>query len=473
MSIWQRLFGTGSKVETLSLPTPKVYAAPVFSQLGRPAPKDITRWPEYATAGLTPQKLINVTRQADQGVLQDQMALMQEIVGKDGLVQGLLTTRLSALSRKQVKVEPAKSDKDEVRAKAVADYCQGILDELRMAESQVDGTYRYTGNLSSIIEACAMAAWYGLEVLWVHWGTKQGESIARPMYLEALDERRYAYDVQTQTTHLSTIDSPVYPGTALTEYDPALYVEVRNTRLTPRLSQCGSGRAVLLSYALRLGAMKDLLTYAEVWSLPGIIGKMSNEISGAFSPEAVASFQAMLSEFAGDSRQILPPGFDVEVLSAVAGGERVFELLDKMTERQIQFAIVGQVSTASGDTSSYASAAVGMQVQQTLTAGDERMVGEALESLLAYSVRLAFGPSVPTPKVVFAEQVGSETPEDKAKLFSSALYPLISMLEKGLPVDMEAYAALFGLPLLPDANAKIAEIQAQAAALAAQGGAKK
>ena len=109
MSIWTRLFGGGSKVETLSLPTPKVYAAPVFSQLGRPAPKDITRWPEYATAGLTPQKLINVTRQADQGVLQDQMALMQEIVGKDGLVQGLLTTRLSALSRKQVKVEPSKS----------------------------------------------------------------------------------------------------------------------------------------------------------------------------------------------------------------------------------------------------------------------------------------------------------------------------------------------------------------------------
>ena len=191
MSIWTRLFGAkSSKVETLSLPAPKVYAAPVYSQLGRPAPKDIVRWPEYATAGLTPSKLINITRQADQGILQDQMALMQEIVGKDGLVQGLLTTRLSALSRKQVKVEPAKSDPDEARAKAVAEYCQGILDELRMAEPQVDGSYRYTGNISSIVEACAMAAWYGLEVLWVHWGTKPGESVARPMYLESLDERR-------------------------------------------------------------------------------------------------------------------------------------------------------------------------------------------------------------------------------------------------------------------------------------------
>jgi phage gp29-like protein len=451
MSIWTRLFGGGSKVETLSLPTPKVYAAPVYSQLGRPAPKDIIRWPEYATAGLTPSKLINITRQADQGILQDQMALMQEIVGKDGLVQGLLTTRLSALSRKQVKVEPSKSDPDQERAKAVADYCQGILDELRMAEPQVDGSYRYTGNISSIVEACAMAAWYGLEVLWVHWGTKPGESVARPMYLESLDERRYAYDVQTQTTHLSTIDSPVYPGTPLTDYDPALYVEVRNTRLTPRLSQCGSGRAVLLSYALRLGAMKDLLTYAEVWSLPGIIGKMSNEISGAFSPEAVASFQQMLSEFAGDSRQILPPGFDVEVLSAVAGGERVFELLDKMTERQIQFAIVGQVSTASGDTSSYASAAVGMQVQQTLTAGDERMVGEALESLLAYSVRLAFGPSAPTPKVVFASESGLAAAKDRGEILARVTPALVALLDKGVPIDIEALASMYEIPLKQEA----------------------
>jgi phage gp29-like protein len=316
-----------------------------------------------------------------------------------------------------------------------------------MAEAQVDGSYRHTGNISSIVEAMAMAAWYGLEVLWVHWGTKDGSSIPRPMYLESLDERRYAYDVQTQTTHLSTIDSPVYPGVPLTEYDPALYVEVRNTRLTPRLSQCGAGRAVLLSYALRLGAMKDLLTYAEVWSLPGIIGKMSNEISGAFSPEAVASFQQMLSEFAGDSRQILPPGFDVEVLSAVAGGERVFELLDKMTERQISFAIVGQVSTASGDTSTYASAAVGMQVQETLTAGDERMVGEALEGLLAYAVRLAFGPAASVPKVVFVSERGLAAALERADVLSKVTPALVALLDKGVPIDMEAVAAMYEIPL--------------------------
>ena len=147
----------------------------------------------------------------------------------------------------------------------------------------------------------------------------------------------------------------------------------------------------------------------------------------------------------------MPPGFDVEVLSAVAGGERVFELLDKMTERQIQFAIVGQVSTASGDTSSYASAAVGMQVQDTLTAGDERMVGEALESLLAYSVRLAFGPSAPTPKVVFASESGLAAAKDRGEILARVTPALVALLDKGVPIDIEALASMYEIPLKQEA----------------------
>jgi phage gp29-like protein len=453
MSVWQaigRAFGIKAQREQSSAAAlPKLYAASpaMFSQLGRTAPKDIIRWPEYATSGLTPEKMISITRNADQGVLQDQMALLQEIVGKDGLIQGLLSTRLSALSRKDVKVLPSSADADTVRAEDVAKYAQDILDRLKIAEEQIDGSYRYSGNISSIVEALAISSWYGLEVLWVHWGVRNGESTAKPLYLEPLDERRYAFDVQTQTTHLSTVDSAVYPGTPLTNYDPALYVEIRNTRLSPRLSQCGAGRAVLLPYALRLGAMKDLLTYAEVWSLPGIIGKMSNEVSAAFGPDAVASFQQMIEEFAGDSRQILPPGFDVEILSAVSGGERVFELLDKLTERQIQFALVGQTGTASGDTATYASAAVGMQVQQTLVAGDERMVAEALENLLANAIRLAFGPNVPTPSVTFELETGHEAVVAKADLLSKVTPAITTLLEKGVPVDLEALAKMYDIPL--------------------------
>jgi phage gp29-like protein len=190
-----------------------------------------------------------------------------------------------------------------------------------------------------------------------------------------------------------------------------------------------------------------LLTYAEVWALPGVIGKMSNDVAAAFDQNTLASFETMLREFAGDSRQILPPGFDVQVMSAVSGGERVFDLLDKLTERQIQFAIVGQVGTASGDQSTYASAAVGMQVQNTLVAGDERMVGDALERLLLSAVTLRFGRGVPAGEVVFRDRASEASAEDKAKLLQSAVPALVQLLDKGVSVDVEEYAKLFGIPL--------------------------
>lgn len=443
---------------------PRPVFQPSSSPLRQPAPKDaFVRYPQYLSSYLSPEKLTSITRQADLGYMMDQMGLLQEIAGRDGLIQGLLTTRLSALSRKEVIVEPSKADTDPKRAEEVAAFCQEVVSRLRRIERSADGSYRYTGGLAAVVEMLSMASWYGVEMAWVHWGRVAGDSLPRPMALEPLDERRFGFDVETNTLTLATLENNG-PGQPVTDFDPFLWLETRNTRVSRVLSQCGSGRAVLLPFTLRLGAMKDLLTYAEVWALPGVIGKMSNDVAAAFDANTLASFETMLREFAGDSRQILPPGFDVQVMSAVGGGEKVFELLDAQTERQIQFAIVGNVGTASGDNATYASAEVGMQVQNTLVDGDSRMVGDALERLLLSAVTLRFGRGVPVGDVVFRTRVSESTADDKAKLFSSALYPLISMIEKGIPVDLEAYAKLFGLPVLDNPNQLVRELQERMAA---------
>lgn len=448
MSIFEKL-AFWRKKEYAAPQMPSSYPAlppPMYSQIGRSAPSGMTQWPEYLTSGLTPTKLAQITRQADLGYMRDQMGLLQEIAGRDGLIQGLLTTRLSALSRKEVRVEPSKADKDEVRAAEVASYSEVILQSLRMIEQQIDGSFLQTGSLASIVEALTIPTFYGAGLLWVHWDTPIGETTPRPCYLEKIDERRLGFDVATQTLHIATEDNNS-PGVPVTAYDPALYVQVRNTRVSQRLSQCGSGRAIVIPYSLRLGSLKDLLTYAEVWALPGIVGKMSSEVAAAFSADAVSNFQAMINDFAGDSRQILPPGFDVEVLAAVAGGERVFDLIDSLTERQIQFAIVGNVGTASGDKATYASAEVGMQVQSTLTDGDARMVSEALEGLLKQAVALKFGNGTPTPSVVFRAPVATQSATERAELYGKAVPALLAMIDKGVAIDVDEYAKIFDLPM--------------------------
>lgn len=432
--------------EEKQLPVTVAQVAPSPLKLGAAAPRDAyPRWPDYQTSYFTPERILTITRNADVGLLAYQMGALQEITGRDGLIQGLITQRLSALSRKNVQVLPNRNDPNQARAGEVAQYCDLVLQRLRMAEKQVDGTYRYKGNVSSVVEALDMAFWYGISVLWIHW--KEIDGVPTPYALEKIDERRYNFDVETQTVHIATDDDGSFPGTPLTSFDPALYVSITNTRVSSRLSMCGAGRAVLIPYALRQGSMKDLLTYAEVWASPGLVGKMSNEVSAAFNPDAVATFERLVEEFAADSRQILPPGFDVTVIGAQGGGTEVFKLVESITERQIEYALVGQTGVTSGDTATYASAEVGYRVQQTLIDGDAEMVAEALESMLLHAVHLRFGMGTPIPEIRFSSDPGLDSSLKRAQVLAAVAAPIAALQNVGYELDMEEIAKSFEIPI--------------------------
>ena len=173
---------------------------------------------------------------------------------------------------------------------------------------------------------------------------------------------------------------------------------------------------------------------------------MSNEVSAAFNPDAVATFERLVEEFAADSRQILPPGFDVTVVGAQGGGTEVFKLVESITERQIEYALVGQTGVTSGDTATYASAEVGYRVQQTLVDGDAEMVAEALESLLLHAVRLKFGNGTPVPEVSFAADPGLDNALKRAQVLGAAVGPILALQNAGIELDMAEVAKLFEIP---------------------------
>jgi hypothetical protein len=75
------------------------------------------------------------------------------------------------------------------------------------------------------------------------------------------------------------------------------------------------------------------------------------------------------------------------------------------------------------------------------------MVGDALERLLLSAVTLRFGRGVPAGEVVFRDRASEASAEDKAKLLQSAVPALVQLLDKGVSVDVEEYAKLFGIPL--------------------------
>jgi phage gp29-like protein len=420
--------------------------APAPRRLGRPAPRDATSaWPLWLSSGLTPERLASITRQADLGYLTYQLALLQEITGKDGLIQGLLVQRLSALSQRRVVCEPSPADHDAGRAKEVAAYCQQILDGLRLTEPDEGDGYRDLGGLPAVVEQLDKASYFGVELSWVHWGVRPGEPLPVPRYLEPLDERRYSCDVYSQTLHLG---SGYALGVPVTAYDPALYVEVRANRLSRTLSQSGSGRAILIPWSLRFGTLKDLISYLQLWGLPSVIGTMDAAVSAGFDESQLARYQQYLDDIAGDSRAVLPPGFEVSVINAVTGGEKIHELLDSLTERHIQFAIVGQTGTSAANNTNRASAEVSERVFDNLIEGDARMVSGALERLLSHAVSLWYGRGVPPPEVRFDRATTLLDHQAQTDTYIKAAQAITALNAAGLSVDLAELAKRYEIPIL-------------------------
>lgn len=418
---------------------------PQERHLGRGAPKDSTNaWPLWLSSGLTPEKLSNITRSADLGYITYQNALLQEISGKDGLIQGLLVQRLSALSQRKVVTDPSPADPDQGRAKEVSDFGQRILDGLRAIEPDQGDGYRDLGGLPSVIEAMHKAFYYGDEASWNHWGVRRGEPLPVPRFIEPLDERRYSFDVYSQSLHLG---SGFALGTPITAYDPALINEVRANRISRLIPQCGAGRAILIPWSLRFGTIKDLISYLQLWGLPSVIGTMDKDLSAGFDESKLAKYQRYLDDIAGDSRAVLPPGFAVSVINAVTGGEKVHELLDSLTERHIQFAIVGQTGTSAANNTNKSSAEVSERVFDNLLEGDARMVSGALERLLSHAVALWFGIGTPPPVVKFERATTILDHQAQADAYIKIAQAISALKAAGLAVDLEELAKRYEIPV--------------------------
>jgi phage gp29-like protein len=446
---------------------PQRYARkPEVRYLGGRPPRDAGRWPSWLSSGLTLDRMSSVTRSADQGSPQDYLTLIQEIATKDPLITGLLGTRLAALSQRKVKVSSSPADKDKVRGEEVALFGQSILDGIRLARLEGD-TYKKEKGLKGLVAGLSVASYYGAEAGYVHWTARPGEPLPVPVAVELFDERRLVFDQQDQHVSVLTEGAPSQ-GVPLHCFEPALIVEARATRITRVLSQAGTGRACLIPWWLRNDSTRNLMNYLETWSRPTIIGKAAQGVGAGYSEAMLAAFQNFLEDMMGDSRVLLPPGFDVTTLSAVAGGEAVFETTDKLTERQISFALVGQTGTAAGEGGSLAKAEVNERVQDDVIEGDADMVGETLENLLSHAVALWFGEGVPAPRVEFEVGADPEKLKSQAQAVGSLAYPLKALLDAGIPVDVEALLEPYGITLREDGlmDPRLLAVRKQLAAIA-------
>lgn len=425
-----------------SAPAPR---APVYYR----APRDTSRWPQWLSTGLTITRMSAILRQADQGYLTDYFQLIQEVAAREALIGGLLSVRRAALSQRPVVFQPATGRHvDAARATEVAQYAQEIYNGLRLSRT-IDGRSELYGGGKTLVEQLTLACYYGVRVLWVNWSAPTGHPRPRPTSIEILDERRLWHDIHTDALYLATAQDPSR-GINLSNVAPELCIVARYPLISQQLAMAGAARAILLPWWIRFSSYKDFATYLETWSKPSLLATSSSDVAASYDEETLARVENLLEDWMGDTRSVLPEGFKIEIIEAVKGGELVFESVDTMTERHLQFALVGQIGAIAGDVTTHAAGTQAQRVRDDLTDGDAVFVGEILERIMAPALAVEFGPGFPMPRCTFAAEQTIEAKKAKALAWSAAILPITSAMKAGIAVDPALAFKEFGIPLRPD-----------------------
>ncbi len=390
-----------------------------------------TRWGGYrdtstsgVAKGLTPAKIASYLQEADDGRPGQLWELLTEIEDRDLHLVGVLSTRKRAVVNLAWDVEPPKND-GRAKARRIAEFCRTRIDEIDNFE---DG-------LIDLLDAVSK----GLGVVELEWYNRNG--VAGVTHMDYRPQRWFVPDEDDPTEwRLLDQENPVH-GVELEPYRFLTHVAKAKSGFPV---QAGLGRVLVWWYLFKNYAVKDWVSYAEIFGAPFRIGKYP---MGA-KPADITALATSLRKLGVDASAVIPEDMKLELITDSRGtaGVDVYERLIVLCERGMSKAVLGQtLTTDEGESGSRALGMVHNEVRQDLVESDARQLARTLKrGLLTPLVHFNFGPDAPVPDFVFDveppadEKVVAETQETRAKVFAAAR-------DMGVPVPLAQVREELGL----------------------------
>jgi len=393
-----------------------------FKETVRPETRELAavslaeRWSSYPSAGLTPHRLAEIFREADQGNVYRQMELFEEMEEKDAHLTAILQTRKMAVLGKDYEVLPyARTPEDEGIAARVGEMVYGIAN---LEEALLD-------LLDAIGKGFALS-----EIIW-----EVAEGQARVADLRWIPQKKVTFGDDLKPRLLTA--EARWQGVT-----PPLWKVIyhRYKARSGHATRSGVLRVVGWMYLLKNFAMKDWAAFNEVFGMPLRLGKYDTTASPADREALVTAIRNLGSDAAG----VISKATEIEFVEATSrsGAANPYQLMAEFCNREMSKAVLGQTLTTdtTGSTGTYAAASVHAQVRRDLVEADTWALATTLrEQLLRPLVGFNFGWDKPVPwfRFRFEEEEDLET-------LSMVYRNLVAM---GVPLDMEHVAERFGLPL--------------------------
>lgn len=389
----------------------------ILDRFGRPMTarkKDLTReiaapglvgvrqaWDaQSAVAGLTPDRLDAILRQANQGDMDALLTLAMEMEERDPHYSSVLQTRKLAVVGLERKVTWPKGKEDDPRAAEIQDACEELLEAPEMEDLIVD-------LLDSIAKPYSV-----VETVW-NTGARW-----EPEAYKHRDPRWFQLDRATGS-QLRLKETGAVDGVELPPFAFAVQFAAGRSALIARR---GLARVVAFSFVCKLYGLKDWMAFAEIFGIPLRLGKYG---PGA-SPEDVAVLKRAVFGLGSDAAAVIPESMTIEFpnLGAATGGAELYAMLVGFVDNQVSKAVLGQTGTTDMQKGGgYAQADVLDRVRTDLTQADARGVGATItRDVFAPFVAFNWGPDAPVPKAEFV----IEEPEDIDSL-STALERVVPL----------------------------------------------
>ena len=374
------------------------------------------RWSSYPSAGLTPHRLADIFREADQGNIYRQMELFEEMEEKDAHLTAILQTRKMAVLGKDYEVLPyGRTPEDERLAEVVGEMVYHIPNLEEACLDLLDGIGKGFA-LSEIIWEVADGQARVAELRWI------------PQKLAAFGE--------DQKPRLLTAEAR-WQGV---EPPPWKVIYHRYKARSGYATRAGVLRVVGWMYLLKNFALKDWAAFNEVFGMPLRLGKYDPTASPTDRDALVQAIRNLGSDAAG----VISKATEIEFVEATSrsGGANPYQLMVEFCNREMSKAVLGQTLTTdtAGSTGTYSAAKVHAQVRRDLVQADAQALGTTLrEQLLRPLVGFNFGWDKPVPWFRFRFEE-----EEDLKTLSEVYRNLAAM---GVPLDMEHIAERFGIPL--------------------------
>ncbi|MBP7934355.1 MAG: DUF935 family protein [Phycisphaerae bacterium] len=404
-------------------------------RLGRMVrPLALDRWRDYPADGLTPSRLVTLLRAADDGAVDQAMALFQQMEEKDAHLHSVANTRrlaLTGLGWEIVSAVEVREGVDRTAADEAADHARGVL-------ADIEG-------FDEALQHLSMAMGRNVAVAENVYDVVEGE--LRLTDVIPVGFERLAFDAYGRVR-------------ILTEQEPQAGIELPAHKFvvhTPHTA-CGHPmrggllRVSALSYLGKHYAMKDWMVFAEVFGMPVRVARYEPSAT----PEEKQELLGMLRSLGTDASAVFSKAVELQLLEAGQGkSPPPYESMCNFFNRELSKAWLGGTLTVetSGQTGTFSTAQIHDEVRLDLRQDDMAKEARTIRrDVLAPITRLQFGPGAPVP--FFRRRY--EPPHDLRELagvldiavndLGMAVPDRWARHALGVPVAAEGEAVLHGKP---------------------------